>query len=217
MAPWADCWSHCCLCTARESRWAKPRTRRARLPAGERSVATEHAGSASKRVVQVVRPERQDVHGLAKQGWVVLPVAGLVEGGGLAGGAGRDFAAVDVVVAVSLAAFGGCLASAGAESGTRLSPDLALGRGHPVARWRGQHVGGDAARTEVEVSAVFCGAVGYEPGSCHGECAGNEDSSALRAARQSEVKLLGAMDEMSQTVQKVSTHISMPRSHTRLS
>ena len=117
MAPWADCWRHRCLCTARESRGAKPRTRRARLLAGKRSIATEHAGSASKGVVQVVRPERQDVHGLAKQGWVVLPVAGLVEGGGLAGGAGRDFAAVDAVVAVSLAAFGGCLALRSAGAG----------------------------------------------------------------------------------------------------
>ena len=143
---------HRCLGTAREARWAKPCTRRARLFAGERSIAAEHAGRAGKRVVQIVRPEWQDVHCLAEQGWVFLPVAGLVEGGGFAG-TGRDVAVVDVVGGVRLAACGSRLAS-GVASVTRLSPDLAPGRGHPVARWRGQHVGCGAAGAEVEIHSL---------------------------------------------------------------
>eukprot|EP00964_Phaeocystis_antarctica_P102226 scaffold67609_cov70-Phaeocystis_antarctica.AAC.1 len=75
---------HRCLCAAREARWAKPCTRRARLLADERFIAAEQTDPAGKGVVQVVRPEWQDVHCLAEQGWAVLPVAGLVEGDGCA-------------------------------------------------------------------------------------------------------------------------------------
>eukprot|EP00964_Phaeocystis_antarctica_P117226 scaffold81063_cov64-Phaeocystis_antarctica.AAC.3 len=178
MALRAGCRRHRCLCAAREARWAKPCTRRARLLAGERSIAAEHTGRAGKGVVQVVRPEWQDVHCLAEQGWVIPPVAGLVEGGGLAG-TGRDVAVVDVVDEVYLAACGGRSASrAGRVLGTRLSPDLALGRGHPVARWRGQRVGGGAAGAEVEI-CTFWGAVVHDLGSCHGEGTMNIDTSTL--------------------------------------
>eukprot|EP00964_Phaeocystis_antarctica_P058456 scaffold34678_cov71-Phaeocystis_antarctica.AAC.4 len=110
MALWAGYRRHRCLGTAREARGAKPCTYRARLLAGERSTAAEHAGRAGKGVVQVVRPEWQDVHCLAEQGWAVPPVAGLVEGGGCARTYGR-FAAVDAVGGVRLAACGGILAS----------------------------------------------------------------------------------------------------------
>eukprot|EP00964_Phaeocystis_antarctica_P161241 scaffold133282_cov68-Phaeocystis_antarctica.AAC.3 len=181
MALWAGCRRHRCLCTAREACWAKPCTYRARLLAGERSIAAEHAGRAGKGVVLVVRPEWQDVNCLAEQGWAVLPVAGLVEGGGLAG-TGRDVAVVDVVDKVDLAACGGRSASAVALARTlptRLSPDLALGRGHPVARWRGQHVGGGAADAEVEIRASCASFVGHELGSCHRECASTPDTSTL--------------------------------------
>eukprot|EP00964_Phaeocystis_antarctica_P031144 scaffold17625_cov66-Phaeocystis_antarctica.AAC.1 len=127
MALWTGCRRHCRHCAAREARWAKPCTRRARLFAGERSIAAEHAGRAGKRVVQIVRPEWQDVHRLAKQGWAVLPVAGLVEGGGLAG-TGRDVAAVDVLRGVHLATCNDSLAPSSTNVValvTRLSPDLA--------------------------------------------------------------------------------------------
>ena len=76
-------------------------------------IAAEHAGRAGKGVVLVVRPEWQDVHCLAEQGWVVPPVAGLVEGGRLAGAGGDAALAVDdVVVGVFLAALGGISTSA---------------------------------------------------------------------------------------------------------
>eukprot|EP00964_Phaeocystis_antarctica_P021813 scaffold12111_cov66-Phaeocystis_antarctica.AAC.3 len=147
-----------CVRRAVEASGAKPCTCRARLLVGERSVAAEYAGRACKR------------------GWVLLPVAGLVEGGGLTG-TGRDVAVVDVVNEVYRATCGGLFAS-GVGWGTRLSPDLALGRGYPVARWRGKHVGGAAAGAEVEIRA-FCGAVGHDPRSYHRECAGKEDTSTL--------------------------------------
>eukprot|EP00964_Phaeocystis_antarctica_P002397 scaffold1237_cov67-Phaeocystis_antarctica.AAC.4 len=87
-------------------------------------------------------------------------------------------AVVNVVGGTRLAACGGILAG-GVASVTRLAPDLAPGRGHPVARWRGQHVGGGAARIEVEILA-FCGVVVHEAGRCHRECASiNVDTSTL--------------------------------------
>eukprot|EP00964_Phaeocystis_antarctica_P072930 scaffold44705_cov70-Phaeocystis_antarctica.AAC.6 len=114
MALKAGCRRCCCLCAAREARWAKTCTRRA--------------------------------------------LAGLVKGGGQAQ-AGRDVVVVDVVSGVHLAAF--CCRLAKLASWIRiiiaapLSPYLALGRGHPVARWRGQHVGGGAPGAEVEIRAVL--------------------------------------------------------------
>ena len=82
----------------------------------------------------------------------------MVEGGGLAG-AGRDVVVVDVVDGIYLAAFFGSSTSGAnwiiSYSAARLTPDLALGRGHPVARWRGQHVGCGAAGAEVEIRAIL--------------------------------------------------------------
>eukprot|EP00964_Phaeocystis_antarctica_P014507 scaffold7990_cov72-Phaeocystis_antarctica.AAC.1 len=148
MALRAGCRRHSCLCAAREARWAKPCTRRARLLVSERSIAAEHAGRAGK------------------GGCVLLPVAGLVEGGGLAGTGGL-FAVVNVVGGSRLAACGSRLAS-GVALVTRLSPDFALGRGHPVAWWRGKHVGCGAAGAKVEVRAFFVySPVGHERGKCH--------------------------------------------------
>ena len=47
----------------------------------------------------------------------------------------------------------------------RLSPYLARGRGYPVARWRGQHVGGGGVRTEVEIVPLR-NAGGGQTGAC---------------------------------------------------
>ena len=175
MALWAGCGRHRCLCAACEACGAKPGTCRARLLAGSRSIAAEQADSAGKGIVQVVQPERQDVHCLAEQSWVVLPVAGLVEGNGLAG-TGR-VAVVDAVGGVHFAACFGRLAIIVAWV-ARLSPDFALGRRRPEAGWCGQHVGGGAAPIKVEIRA-FCGLVGLEPGRGHRECATNVDTTTL--------------------------------------
>eukprot|EP00964_Phaeocystis_antarctica_P016131 scaffold8923_cov67-Phaeocystis_antarctica.AAC.13 len=83
----------------------------------------------------------------------LLAVAGLVKGGRQAV-TGRDVVVIDVVDEVYLAACGGRSASR-VILATRLTPDLALGRGHPVARWRGQHVGCGASRAQVEIRAVI--------------------------------------------------------------
>ena len=175
MALWAGCGRHRCLCAACEACGAKPGTYGARLLAGLRSIAAEQAGRAGKGVFQAVRTERQDVHCLAEQGWVVLPVAGLVEGGERAGTG--LIAVVDVVSVVYLAPCFSRLASRVAL-GARLSPNLALGRRRPEAGWCGQHVGGGAARIKVEIRA-FCGLVGFEPGRGHRECATNVDTTTL--------------------------------------
>ena len=136
-----------------------------------------------------MRPEWQDVYCLAEHVWVFSPIAGLVEGGGFAGTDGRAVdgvvAVVDVVGGVHLAACGVPFAGSAIfgfrsmTTGTRLSPDLALDRGHPIARWRGQHVGGGASGAEVEICACFVSAVGLEPGSFHGEFARNVSTSTL--------------------------------------
>eukprot|EP00964_Phaeocystis_antarctica_P044203 scaffold25400_cov73-Phaeocystis_antarctica.AAC.4 len=95
-------------------------------------------------------------------------------------------AVVNIVNEVHLAACGGRSASSCScivALVTRLSPNLALGRGHPVARWRGQHVGGGAAVAEVEVRAFCASAVVHERGICHRECASNVDTSTLPTIR----------------------------------
>jgi hypothetical protein len=73
----AGCRRHRCLCATHKARWAKPCTRRARLFASKRSIATKQADPAGKGVVQIVRPEWQRVHSLTEQAWVLPPGAWL--------------------------------------------------------------------------------------------------------------------------------------------
>eukprot|EP00964_Phaeocystis_antarctica_P069744 scaffold42418_cov69-Phaeocystis_antarctica.AAC.1 len=115
---WASCWLHPLLTTAAEVK-----------PAGHNPA-------------QVAL----DVPRLVDQVWGGAPVARLVGGGGLAGT--RWAAGVVIVVGVCGAACssrGRSASVAGMVRGARLPPDLAPSRRHPVARWRGQHIGCCAA------------------------------------------------------------------------
>ena len=128
---------------------------------------------------------------------MVLPVARLVEGGRHAGT--RRVAAVDVVSMIHLAACCGHL-TGGASwfqniNAARLSPDLALGRGHPVPRQRRQHEGcGSAFKVEIRplsdgfgpmTKAELCGVhvtVTHDLCSCHCECPSAVDTSTIKSS-----------------------------------
>ena len=132
---------HRCLLGAELARRAEPGALGARLLACIGAVAAEQADAARRGQGIVVRAQRQDVHHLAKQARGLPPVARLVLRGERTRGGARAalLASVDVL---------GVVHRAPRVLSLGLPPDLALGRGHPVARRRGQQVLGGGSDTE---------------------------------------------------------------------